>query len=111
MSSRVAVCARRYYDEVFPPSGTEDAAILDLCSSWISHYPESYKAGRIAGKGARLDSQTVQAEALDLRHILLTVSEQGLRMQARRMGAMNRRYGHLMCTAEALLRVSNVAQD
>ena len=50
----VVVCARRHYGEVFPPSGTEDAAILDLCSSWISHYPENYKAGRIAGERASL---------------------------------------------------------
>ena len=39
----------RYYGEVFPASGKKDAAILDLCSSWISHYPKGYTAGRIAG--------------------------------------------------------------
>ncbi len=25
-------------------------AVLDLCSSWISHYPKGYTAGRIAGE-------------------------------------------------------------
>lgn len=39
----------RYYGEVFPAAGKKDAAILDLCSSWISHYPKGYTAGRIAG--------------------------------------------------------------
>ena len=39
----------RYYSRVLPPSGTEDAAVLDMCSSWVSHYPEGYKLGRISG--------------------------------------------------------------
>jgi hypothetical protein len=39
----------RYYSQVLPPSGTEDAAILDMCSSWVSHYPKGYKLARIAG--------------------------------------------------------------
>jgi len=39
----------RYYSKVLPPSGAEDAAILDMCSSWVSHYPKGYKLGRIAG--------------------------------------------------------------
>ena len=41
--------ARRHYKEVFPPSGNKSVALLDLCSSWISHYPPGYTAGRIAG--------------------------------------------------------------
>ncbi|PRW60359.1 ubiquinone menaquinone biosynthesis methyltransferase [Chlorella sorokiniana] len=41
----------KYYAEVFPASGSKDAALLDMCSSWISHYPEGYTAGRIAGLG------------------------------------------------------------
>ena len=40
-----------YYDATFPPAGDPDVAILDLCSSWISHFPEGYSAGRIAGLG------------------------------------------------------------
>lgn len=39
----------RYYSKVLPPSGTKDAAILDMCSSWVSHYPKGYKLGRISG--------------------------------------------------------------
>ena len=39
----------RYYGQVLPPSGSEDAAILDMCSSWVSHYPKGYKLARIAG--------------------------------------------------------------
>lgn len=41
---------RRYYSQVLPPSGTKDAAILDMCSSWVSHYPKDYSLGRISGK-------------------------------------------------------------
>jgi SAM-dependent methyltransferase len=40
-----------FYADVFPPSGTPDAALLDICSSWISHYPKGYTAGRVAGLG------------------------------------------------------------
>ncbi|CAD7699092.1 unnamed protein product [Ostreobium quekettii] len=41
----------RYYASVFPPSGQKDTAILDICSSWISHYPKRYEAGKISGMG------------------------------------------------------------
>lgn len=41
----------KYYSQVLPPSGTEDAAILDMCSSWVSHYPKGYKLGRVSGTG------------------------------------------------------------
>ncbi|CAD7702690.1 unnamed protein product [Ostreobium quekettii] len=41
----------QYYETVFPPSGQKDTALLDICSSWISHYPEGYKAGKISGLG------------------------------------------------------------
>lgn len=44
-----------YYASVFPPSGNDDVAILDVCSSWISHYPEGYAAGRISGLGMNED--------------------------------------------------------
>ena len=40
----------RYYSKVLPPSGTKDAAILDMCSSWVSHYPKGYKLDKISGK-------------------------------------------------------------
>lgn len=41
----------KYYEKVFPKSGNDDAVILDVCSSWISHYPKGYTAGRISGIG------------------------------------------------------------
>ncbi|KAG2502230.1 hypothetical protein HYH03_000716 [Edaphochlamys debaryana] len=41
----------KFYAEVLPPSGGKDTAILDICSSWVSHYPEGYTAGRVAGLG------------------------------------------------------------
>lgn len=48
-------CAPRYYSEVFPASGGKDTAILDICSSWISHYPKvrlfaSLGSGRFTGR-------------------------------------------------------------
>ncbi|KXZ45829.1 hypothetical protein GPECTOR_50g623 [Gonium pectorale] len=41
----------KFYGAVFPPSGGQSTAVLDICSSWVSHYPEGYKAGRVAGLG------------------------------------------------------------
>ncbi|CAA0829213.1 S-adenosyl-L-methionine-dependent methyltransferases superfamily protein [Striga hermonthica] len=41
----------KYYSEVFPPSNTPGVAMLDMCSSWVSHYPKGYKQSRIAGMG------------------------------------------------------------
>ncbi|GAQ92758.1 S-adenosyl-L-methionine dependent methyltransferases [Klebsormidium nitens] len=40
-----------YYASVFPQSNTPGIAVLDLCSSWISHFPPNYKQERIAGLG------------------------------------------------------------
>ena len=40
----------RYYSQVLP-SG-KDIAVLDMCSSWISHYPQGYTAGKVTGCGA-----------------------------------------------------------
>jgi hypothetical protein len=40
-----------FYKKNFPASGNKDVAILDMCSSWISHFPKDYKAGRISGLG------------------------------------------------------------
>lgn len=41
----------KYYASVFPPSNSPGVAFLDMCSSWISHYPKGYKQERIAGLG------------------------------------------------------------
>ncbi|KAK1365293.1 Cytidine deaminase-like [Heracleum sosnowskyi] len=41
----------KYYSQVFPPSNTPGTAILDMCSSWVSHFPAGYKQERIAGMG------------------------------------------------------------
>ena len=40
----------KYYEREFPPGG-ENVSVLDVCSSWISHYPKGYKAGKISGVG------------------------------------------------------------
>ena len=39
-----------WYDENLPPSGS-DAAVLDLCSSWISHFPSGYTNPMVVGLG------------------------------------------------------------
>lgn len=41
----------KYYSKVLPPSNTPGVSILDLCSSWVSHYPAGYKQDRIVGLG------------------------------------------------------------
>ncbi|KAL8464039.1 hypothetical protein ACS0TY_033825 [Phlomoides rotata] len=41
----------KYYSKVFPPTDTPGVAMLDMCSSWVSHYPKGYKQPRIAGMG------------------------------------------------------------
>lgn len=41
----------KYYSEVLPSSNTTGVAVLDMCSSWVSHYPSGYKQERIVGMG------------------------------------------------------------
>ncbi|KAL8171296.1 hypothetical protein V2J09_023100 [Rumex salicifolius] len=41
----------KYYSKVFPPSNTPGISILDMCSSWVSHYPRGYKQEKIVGMG------------------------------------------------------------
>lgn len=41
----------KYYSSMLPPSNAPGVAVLDMCSSWISHYPKGYKQGRVAGLG------------------------------------------------------------
>ncbi|CAM8926003.1 hypothetical protein QQ045_023050 [Rhodiola kirilowii] len=41
----------KYYSKVFPPSNTPGISILDMCSSWVSHFPAGYKQERIVGMG------------------------------------------------------------
>lgn len=41
----------KYYSKVFPPSNTAGVCLLDMCSSWISHYPPGYRQDRIVGMG------------------------------------------------------------
>ncbi|KAH8092125.1 methyltransferase domain-containing protein [Aureococcus anophagefferens] len=42
-------CLTKYYGAILPPPGA--GAVLDLCSSWTSHYPKGYKAKRCAALG------------------------------------------------------------
>ncbi|CAL0332216.1 unnamed protein product [Lupinus luteus] len=41
----------KYYSAVFPPSNTPGVSILDMCSSWVSHFPSGYKQERVVGLG------------------------------------------------------------
>ena len=45
----------KFYASVFPPSNTPGAVLLDMCSSWVSHYPKGYKQDRIVGIGMNED--------------------------------------------------------
>lgn len=44
---------RQHYAAEFPstPEDRANSSVLDMCSSWISHYPEGFSAGRVAGLG------------------------------------------------------------
>lgn len=51
----------KYYKSVF----FEGADVLDICSSWVSHYPTDIKLGRVAGTGmvkAELEKNTQLTE-------------------------------------------------
>ncbi|GAB2219677.1 hypothetical protein Droror1_Dr00007314 [Drosera rotundifolia] len=41
----------KYYSNVFPPSNTPGVSMLDMCSSWVSHFPAGYKQERVVGLG------------------------------------------------------------
>ncbi|VVA10374.1 PREDICTED: class I SAM-dependent methyltransferase [Prunus dulcis] len=41
----------KYYSKVFPPSNSPGVCILDMCSSWVSHFPPGYKQEQIVGMG------------------------------------------------------------
>lgn len=45
----------KYYSQVLPPSNTPGVAILDMCSSWVSHYPPGYKQEKVVGMGMNED--------------------------------------------------------
>ena len=52
-----------FYSKTFPASGgTPGAACLDLCSSWISHYPKGYKAERVVGLGMNAEELRKNAQ-------------------------------------------------
>lgn len=40
---------RKFYAEKLPTN--PEASVLDICSSWISHYPETLQAERVVGLG------------------------------------------------------------
>ncbi|KAK4283939.1 hypothetical protein QN277_000836 [Acacia crassicarpa] len=41
----------KYYSKFFPASNTPGVSILDMCSSWVSHFPPGYKQERVVGLG------------------------------------------------------------
>lgn len=45
----------KYYSKVFPPTNTPGVSILDMCSSWVSHFPAGYKQERVVGLGMNED--------------------------------------------------------
>lgn len=63
----------KYYSEVFPPSNTLGVSILDMCSSWVSHFPAGYKQDRIVGLG-------MNEEELKLNPVLTEYAVQDLNL-------------------------------
>lgn len=53
----------KYYSEALPPANTPGVTVLDMCSSWISHYPKGYKQEKIVGLGLN-DAELKKNEAL-----------------------------------------------
>lgn len=51
-----------FYSRSFPASDTPGTALLDLCSSWISHYPKGYKAERVVGLGMNAEELRKNAQ-------------------------------------------------
>ncbi|KAI4975505.1 hypothetical protein ZWY2020_049112 [Hordeum vulgare] len=45
----------KYYSQALPLRKTHGVAILDMCSSWVSHYPAGYKQEKIVGMGMNED--------------------------------------------------------
>lgn len=51
IDDRAIASLTKYYDTQFPKDAAarQEMAVLDMCSSWISHYPKGFTAGRVAG--------------------------------------------------------------
>ena len=68
----------QYYEAQFPKENTDQVAILDMCSSWISHYPKDFKAGRVVGTlcscGSNLVYPTQRNKWNRLQHLLDTLN-------------------------------------
>lgn len=47
-----------YYAETIQPKGLD---VLDICSSWVSHYPPSFGAGAASIVGTGMNSLELQA--------------------------------------------------
>ncbi|KAG0591348.1 hypothetical protein M758_1G164800 [Ceratodon purpureus] len=58
----------KYYSSALPPSNTPGVAVLDMCSSWISHYPKGYKQERIVGLG--LNEAELQRNEVLTEHVV-----------------------------------------
>lgn len=56
----------KHYEATFPKAQAErdQIAVLDMCSSWISHYPAGFSAGRVVGAPRHVVFCSVSAEHL-----------------------------------------------
>jgi len=57
----------KYYASTFKDG--ED--VLDICSSWVSHYPKDWKGGRVVGLGMNMYelSQNKQVTSFDVKDL------------------------------------------
>jgi hypothetical protein len=60
-----AAAACSFYATVFPTAGQDDVALLDICSSWVSHYPPGYTAGKIVGELNSAQQQSCIGRTVD----------------------------------------------
>ncbi|KAK1315511.1 hypothetical protein QJS10_CPA06g01010 [Acorus calamus] len=74
----------KYYSKVLPPSNTPGVCLLDMCSSWVSHYPPGYKQDRIVGMGMNEDelkrNPVIVISFLGLRTCIEEVNDLGKQM-------------------------------
>jgi hypothetical protein len=56
---------RNFYDMHFKAAPSGDYAVLDLCSSWISHYPKDLRAKRVAITGMNVGELKANTQATE----------------------------------------------
>lgn len=65
IDERAIGAIRAFYAAHFAMAPAGEFSILDICSSWISHYPEDLRAGRVAITGMEESELSVNRQATE----------------------------------------------